>query len=77
MHKDLYRARAAACLDDPDLDQRRQGGRSGAATGTEGQARRPSPVRITDEFVSVVDLKFIAEARHLEGRDQRRHRAPP
>ena len=39
MHKDLYRGRAAALVDDPDLDRRRQGGRPRAA-GTERQARR-------------------------------------
>ena len=39
MHKDLYRARAAALSHDPDLDRRRQGGGPGAA-GTERQAGR-------------------------------------
>ena len=39
MHKDLYRARAAALSHDPDLDRRGQGDRPGAA-GTQGQARR-------------------------------------
>ena len=39
MHKDLYRARAAALEHDPDLDRRRQGGRPGAA-GAQRQARR-------------------------------------
>ena len=39
MHKDLYRARAAALIDDPDLDRRRQGRRPRAA-GTQRQARR-------------------------------------
>ena len=31
MHKDLYRGRAAAINDDPDLDRRRQGDRPGAS----------------------------------------------
>ena len=39
MHKDLYRARAAALSHDPDLDRRRQGGRPRAA-GAQRQARR-------------------------------------
>jgi glyceraldehyde 3-phosphate dehydrogenase len=39
MHKDLYRARAAAMSHDPDLHRCRQGRGPGAA-GTERQARR-------------------------------------
>ena len=39
MHKDLYRARAAALSHDPDLDRRGQGRRPGAARA-QGQARR-------------------------------------
>ena len=39
LHKDLYRARAAALSDDPDHDRCRQGGRPRAA-GARRQARR-------------------------------------
>ena len=39
MHKDLYRARAAALSPDPDLDRRGQGDRPRDAR-TQGQARR-------------------------------------
>ena len=39
LHKDLYRARGAALVDDPDHDRRGQGGRPRAARA-QGQARR-------------------------------------
>ena len=59
MHKDLYRARAAALSHDPDLDRRRQGGRPRAA-GAQRQARRLS-IRVPTPNVSVVDFKFVAK----------------
>ena len=61
LHKDLYRARAAALSMIPDFDGRCQGGRAGAA-GTEGQARRRGGAR--------------ADAQRLAGRFQIRCEAP-
>ena len=60
MHKDLYRARAAALSMIPTIDRRRQGRRPRAA-GAEGQARRLRDPR--------------ADAERLGGRPQVRRQA--
>jgi glyceraldehyde 3-phosphate dehydrogenase len=75
LHKDLYRARAAALGHDPDLDRRRQGHRPGDA-GAEGQARRHA-IRVPTPNVSVVDLKFVAKKNDHQGRSTTRSRLPP
>ena len=75
MHKDLYRARAAALsmiptstgaakalgLVMPELNGKLDG----------------SSIRVPTPNVSVVDLKFVAKPRDHRGRDQRRHARPP
>ena len=73
MHKDLYRARAAALNMIPTS--------TGAAKAVglvlpelngklDGVA-----IRVPTPNVSVVDLKFVAKQRDQQGRDQRRHQA--
>ena len=68
MHKDLYRARAAALSHDPDLDRRGQGRRPGAA-GAQRQARRRRDPRADAER-----LGGRLQVRR-QARDQRRTRS--
>ena len=80
MHKDLYRARAAALNDDPDLDRRRQGGRPGAARSSNGKLDGVA-IRVPTPNVSVIDFKFVAKRATTEDeineRDQARRRIEP
>ena len=69
-HKDLRRARAAAHVDHPDVDRRREGDRPGAA-GLKGKLDGMS-MRVPTPDGSVVDLVAELEARGHQGRDQRR-----
>ena len=76
MHKDLYRARAAALNIIPTS--------TGAAKAVglvlpelNGKLDGVS-IRVPTPNVSVVDFKFVAKKNDLEGGDQRRdHAAPP
>ena len=73
MHKDLYRARAAALEHDPDLDRRRQGGRPRAA-GAQRQARRRVDPRADAERLGD-RFQVRGEEGDQQGRDQRRDQA--
>ncbi len=73
MHKDLYRARAAALEHDPDVDRRRQGRRPRAA-GAQRQARRRVDPRADAERLGD-RFQVRGEEGHQQGRDQRRDQA--
>ena len=75
LHKDLYRARAAATFHDPDFDRRRESGRHCFAR-THWQARRLA-IRVPTPNVSVCDFKFVAKRPTTKTRSRRRSKAPP
>ena len=70
LHKDLYRARGAALVDDPDHDRRCESGRSRAA-GAQGQAGRFLDPRADAERLGR-RLQVCRQAQDQSGRDQQR-----